>query len=416
MISGDAMAITDDVYKYMKVLNKRLMKNPDDVESLIEKGFLHFEPLEECSEGLLVLRHAVKIDPKNVDAWFWLAKTIYHGIGNPESVQEALETALKLDPNRVDCIDLLAEILSGEGEENYKKSIKLSKKAINLEPTWPAPRMRLISKLIRSEQFDEAKKFIFEGIEVFQEFELPKNASRIDDYREDLITGRTDYTKDDFYDSLKEIHEKQIENKKIHEYMEALDARLNKNPNDVVALIEKGFLYFKTLEEFDKGLLVLERAVKIDPKNVNAWFWLAKMYFHGFCFYRSAKMTLDKALKIDPNRVECIDLLAEVLSSESKRDFKKFIKLSRKAIQLEPTWPALRMRLVSSFIKNYQFEEAEKLTCEGIKVFQEFKLPKNASRMDVYRESTITGRTYYTKDDFYMVLENIKRMRKKHTK
>ncbi|MCK4499078.1 hypothetical protein KAU11_01115, partial [Candidatus Babeliales bacterium] len=158
------------------------------------------------NEGLPTLEQALKLDPNNVDTLYWLAKMHYHGTGDTNSVKSIIKKALILDPNRVDCLDLLAEILShGYGEEGLQESLELSRKAVQLEPSWPSPRMRLVSRLIQVNRLDEAEKFIYEGLEIFKEFELPKNASRIDDYIEFMVTGRTHYGKSEFYRKFEKI-------------------------------------------------------------------------------------------------------------------------------------------------------------------------------------------------------------------
>ena len=197
---------TEEDYAVLKTLENRIAKNPNDLDALLKKGFLCLDVYEDPNEGLPTLEQALKLDPNNVDTLYWLAKMHYHGTGDTNSVKSIIKKALILDPNRVDCLDLLAEILShGYGEEGLQESLALSRKAIRLEPSWPASRMRLVSRLIKINWLDEAENLLYEGLEVFKEFKLPENASRMDEYREYMITGRDNYEKIDFYRKLEKI-------------------------------------------------------------------------------------------------------------------------------------------------------------------------------------------------------------------
>ena len=75
---------------WLHKIEERLHKNPYDVNALIELGFLYIEPLHDPKQALATLEYAIGLAPDNVDAHFWLAKTLYHDhFRNAEMLKES---------------------------------------------------------------------------------------------------------------------------------------------------------------------------------------------------------------------------------------------------------------------------------------------------------------------------------------
>jgi cytochrome c-type biogenesis protein CcmH/NrfG len=129
---------------------------------------------------------------------------------------------------------------------------------------------------------------------------------------------------------------------------EQCEKRLEKNPNDVDALIQVGFLCMDPFYDPDRSLSSLQQACTLDPMNMQAHFWLAKTLYHVHCLYKETKMALDKALQIDPNNAECCDLLASILCG-LKEDPNNSIALLQRAIENQPGWLLPRIRLAYYF-------------------------------------------------------------------
>ena len=96
---------------WLHKIEERLHKNPYDVNALIELGFLYIEPLHDPKQALATLEYAIGLAPDNVDAHFWLAKTLYHDHFRNADAKKLLTQALIIDPSRADCYDLLASVL-----------------------------------------------------------------------------------------------------------------------------------------------------------------------------------------------------------------------------------------------------------------------------------------------------------------
>ena len=97
------------------------------------------------------------------------------------------------------------------------------------------------------------------------------------------------------------------------EYMKFYEKKLKQNSNDIKVLIELGFLNMLEDGDWDEALRLLKRALDLDPKNVEALFWLAKTYYHCFFDEKATKKALEKALKINPRSAACHECLADVL-------------------------------------------------------------------------------------------------------
>ncbi|MCK4499084.1 tetratricopeptide repeat protein, partial [Candidatus Babeliales bacterium] len=181
------------------------------------------------------------------------------------------------------------------------------------------------------------------------------------------------------------------------QYREKLQKKLAQSPNDVKLLIELGFMYMEDMEDVDQALQLLNRAIELDPNNVEALFWLAKSYFHCVFDDEKTKEILEKALKLDPKAAACHDLLADVLSHLGESREKSIYHL-RKAVEAEPTWIHCGARLSSYLMKNHDFDKAEVVAKETIKVFKNLEFPLPKTPMKEYYAECVTGKTKYGKE------------------
>ncbi|MFC1854346.1 tetratricopeptide repeat protein [Candidatus Dependentiae bacterium] len=193
--------------KFIARLNEEFKRNLKNTALLVKKGFLFFDYFEDDKQAIPPLEKALELEPDNVDALFWLAKIDYHLVGDDLKEISLLEKALKIDPNRADCHDLLTEIYSENLSRNFSKVKYHSRMVIRLEPSWPGPRMRFIGRLMNRFEFAEAKKVAEDGLNLCEFLELPQDADEIAVYFEDHITGRTEYSRQDFEKVLEKIGE-----------------------------------------------------------------------------------------------------------------------------------------------------------------------------------------------------------------
>lgn len=197
---------TKQDFEYLSTIEERLKKNPNDVNALVERGFLYMEPFHWSEEALATFQQAVALDKTNVDAYFWLAKSLYHDHFEEKEAKRILEIALSIDPNRADCHDLLASVLNTLGEDS-DKSIEHLKKTIALEPTWIFPRIALSYYFLEKKNIEQAEQIAIEAMKIYESMIFPKPTTPIEEYYEDCITGRTAQQKNSFTELFKKINE-----------------------------------------------------------------------------------------------------------------------------------------------------------------------------------------------------------------
>ncbi len=198
----------------LKVLADRLIQDPKDVEALIEWGFLRTVDAFDAEEALEALNKALSLSKNNAEIYFWLAKTYYHNFFNLERTRTALKKGLEADSTRADCHDLLSEVLESF-EKKSEQSLYHAKKAVELEPSWVFPRMRLISKLTKDNKFDEAEVHAMKAKELFENIKLPKPKTRMEEYYEYCVRGRVPKSKERINEVVREVREKRNEFKKM---------------------------------------------------------------------------------------------------------------------------------------------------------------------------------------------------------
>lgn len=191
---------SEEDYAYLKKLEDRIKNNPCDIDALIKKGFLCFDLFEDSEEAVLMFDQALRVDPNNVDVLFLLGLTHYIFFNVGKKAQLNFAKALRLDSNYTESRFFLSRVISDEDRE-----LKFLKEVVKREPKWLSPCRALIRKLIRRNKLDEAEKLARETIDEFQEFELPTNASQMTKYFEYMVTGRTNYTKEEFCELLDKI-------------------------------------------------------------------------------------------------------------------------------------------------------------------------------------------------------------------
>ena len=176
-------------WEYMKFYEKKLKQNPNDIKVLTELGFLNMLEDGDHDKAICLLNHAFKLDQSNTEPLFWLAKTYYHCFYDEKAIKKTLKKALKINPSSAACHELLADVFN-HFDENCDKSIYHLKKAVEAEPTWIAPRMRLSRYLMEDGKFDKAKAVAKKAYEIFKTLQLPALKTRMEEYYEESVRGR----------------------------------------------------------------------------------------------------------------------------------------------------------------------------------------------------------------------------------
>ena len=147
---------TPEDLKQIDNLDKLLETDPNNIKILMEKAFVLYSCFMD-EEAVLVYKKIIEIDPNFVDAYFWMAECMRDHLADFDEAIAAMHIALKLDPSRADCHEILAWCILSLHNDTPEYFYHI-RKSIELEPTWIAPRISLIESLINLGNFVEAQQ------------------------------------------------------------------------------------------------------------------------------------------------------------------------------------------------------------------------------------------------------------------
>ena len=147
--------------------------------------------------------------------------------------------------------------------------------------------------------------------------------------------------------------------------IEELDKQLKNDPNDLDLLMAKAFVYFQAYDD-ENAPKMYEKIIKLYPKHIDAYFWLAYYLFRIACREEYSVRTSKKGLKLDPNNAALHAVLAWAIDFGGG-DKKEYVPNLKKAIELEPTWITPRISLIENLIEKKELKEAKKEINEASK-------------------------------------------------
>jgi Flp pilus assembly protein TadD len=180
--------MTDDEAYRVTIIDE-LNRFPNDPEVLVKAGSYFFEPGREPDKAVQLLRRALELDPRNTRARFWLAKCLFHDFCDYAEAEQVIRDSLQLDPNQPDALSLFDSVMS-DLDRPAEDRIPVLRKAVELAPDWPLPRLALAMLLLESGRKSEAKAIALEGITpVTGHLPVPVT-DPTSEYYEYAVTGR----------------------------------------------------------------------------------------------------------------------------------------------------------------------------------------------------------------------------------
>lgn len=173
---------------YMDSLEKRLEKSRNDIEALIHKAIMLYEPYHDSDQAEVILKKIIDQYPQNVDARMWRAEFLCFWHASYEDAEPHLRAALAINPNRADCHAVLGGVLETmrsrmpEAEFHYRK-------AFEIEPTWIGPRVFCANILFERGDFQGARHELKEALKYVIDGKWP-TSNPVEEYYENMITGR----------------------------------------------------------------------------------------------------------------------------------------------------------------------------------------------------------------------------------
>ncbi|MFC1854768.1 tetratricopeptide repeat protein [Candidatus Dependentiae bacterium] len=135
--------------------------------------------------------------------------------------------------------------------------------------------------------------------------------------------------------------------KKLKNYLE-------RNPDDVDALVEFGALCSVVFEGPRDAELALIRAIEFDPTSIEAYYWLGRTYLWDCSYEERAKWALEKAVSLDDKNFDTQCLLAHSFTYSFDRE----VGLAVEYVKENPTYVAAYVNLGHSLLHNNDIEGA----------------------------------------------------------
>lgn len=256
-----------------------LSMQPNYLEAHIHLGIVYHElgKLEEAAEAFkLALQEA-----KYPDVYYNLS-AVYKEMGIIDEADSLVKSAIELDPNYGDALNLLGEIALAMGRvEEARKNFY---QVLNIEPDHLEAHNNLGVIYYRESRLEEALKEFFKAASID-----PNNAEVHNNIGSLYLTqGAYSVARDAFKKAL------------------------GLKPNYAEAWVNLGSVYFKE-GELEKAKELYLQVTELFPKNQEAWNYLGLTYFtQGE--YKAAVDSFEKALKTGPARVDIYLSLSKTYS------------------------------------------------------------------------------------------------------
>lgn len=141
-------------------------------------------------------------------------------------------------------------------------------------------------------------------------------------------------------------------------YLARLDQELEKNPNNVEALIHKAILFFEFYQKIDEAEVMLQAILDKNPKNAEVYFWFSVFKYSIYSDYPEAAAFLGRALEIAPERADCHSFLASMLEEFANIDPAVVEYHYKKSFELEPSFINSRFYLAKYLFKLGRLQDA----------------------------------------------------------
>lgn len=96
-----------------------------------------------------------------------------------------------------------------------------------------------------------------------------------------------------------------------------VDELLKKDPHNAELLVEKGRIFYSKMAD-DFAVEAFKKAIEVNPRYVDAYFWLADCLTFHFAEWDEAEVVALQGLQIDPERKDLIELLVSIRESQCR--------------------------------------------------------------------------------------------------
>jgi eukaryotic-like serine/threonine-protein kinase len=272
---GDALFNLERYRSALLAYDKATELNPNNARSWKKRGDTLFR-LERFEAALTVYNKSLQIQPRNAEGLNRKGRALYK-LERLESALVAQEAALEVQPNYARALSDRGIVLIGLGQ--YEEALKSLEDAQAIEPLNP--------------EFWQNKALAWQY--------LGRNQEAFRLYQEALESYNNKLEKDP--KNVTALIDKGNVLTKLKQHSEAIRAynrAIAINPNSHLALLNKGNAFF-ALGRYDEALKTFDRALKIAPESYITWHNRGSLLRDGQQNFTEAIASYQQATELNPN-------------------------------------------------------------------------------------------------------------------
>lgn len=361
---GKGLIEDSDPQTALLYLESARKQEPNSNEMLVGLARCYYE-LRRDDEALVLYREAIAQNPAVWEAQYYLGR-IHLENGRYAQAVEPLDNALKLKPEDTDTISSLGVALSKSGRST--DAITYLTRIIALKRYIKEDFYYLGEAYANDQQWLKAAQAFKEGADLrgidpngyFYWATMLFNAGKLDEAFDGYGKARSvdhSVSHAGIFRYLAEIYRlRGMPDKALSHYQ----SFLQREPNDVEALFQAGYLSFK-LNQLDQAKEYFRKVTAVDPKHAGGAANVAALdarynEIHTGRNEKTPGVTLREVVQANPNSVEAHVNLGAQLITEGV--YPEALSILKQAISLQPNSPAAQYDLGLAQLKEKKYEEA----------------------------------------------------------
>lgn len=377
VIPGSGISLKSLLQNFKNFLGKKQTRISGEVVLIGGKVFLTIrvmgEPSKTYSGEISELDNILKDAAQYVLIFtqpYILAYYLYYNYeDNKEEALEIIQFTLSHDPKDDDAMAYTLDGSIKYDEGKFEESIKLYKKAIEIDPEFTDAYNGWAYSLFEMKKYDEAEKIYKKALEID-----PHNAYTFDywaimldelgkpEEAFDMFKKAIQYAPDNT-EFINEYGVSLLKNKKYPEALEMFDKAIELDPKNSDGYFNKANLLYET-QNFKESLSNYVKATELNSKNVKAYINASKILSEQGNF-KEAKEMLLKASEQNPKSLMPYFELGKMM--ETQINIPEAISMYNESINRDSSKSDIYKSLGNLYEEEKKFKEAEKLYKKAVR-------------------------------------------------
>jgi len=317
----DAETVVEDTPQMVRLdsLTKLLDKTPNSANLLNERAKVFLE-VNEVNFALADVGRALLIDSTKA-TYYLTISDVYFRLNKSEQCKKALEKAHAIQPDYIEPLYRLAQFELYLG--NHQKSINYANEMLRIDAQDDRPFMikglcfkELGDTAMAIHNYLEATTENPDNYDAFVELGVLHWAKK-NKLAEQYLKSALDIRPDGM-DALYALGMQYQQSDKLNDALETYTHILELDSTYSTAYYNMGYIQYQYLQLYDEALKNFDKAVKVDPKYVQA------VYMRGLCYeakgdVAKAKREYSYAVQLNPNYGKAAAGLNRLVSKEPKK-------------------------------------------------------------------------------------------------